>query len=103
MLALALLFSCLQASGVGSAKLVQDLSALERDQTLAEFRVANLYSDAQGKIMGVKLWHIPTGAPVFLLQIETLPQAFMWIDTPDNSNRGLAHSLEQFQMRPTAT
>ncbi len=94
LLALALLFSCLQASGVGSAKLVQDLSALERDQTLAEFRVANLYSDAQGKIMGVKLWHIPTGAPVFLLQIETLPQAFMWIDTPDNSNRGLAHSLE---------
>src|SRR5205807_944418 len=35
-----------------------------------------------------------TGAPVFVLQIETVPQAFMWVDTPVSSGSGLPHSLE---------
>jgi Zn-dependent M16 (insulinase) family peptidase len=56
--------------------------------------VSNLYSDGDGKIMGAKFRHVFTGAPIYLLQIETVPQAFMWVDAPDRTNRGLAHSLE---------
>src|SRR5215813_5218292 len=71
-----LLFACLQnVSGLAPA--TTGLSALKRDQSLRELRVSNLYCDTQGKIVGVKLWHVPTGAPVFLFQIETVPQAFM--------------------------
>jgi len=70
------------------------LETLKRDQILADFRVANLYSDPDGTIVAVKFWHVPTGAPVFVLLIETVPQAFTWVDAPDDSNKGLPHSLE---------
>src|SRR5579872_2191406 len=70
------------------------LSGLKRDQVFADFRVANVYSDPDGRIVGVKLRHVPSGAPVFVLRMETVPQAFIWVDAPDNSNKGLPHSLE---------
>jgi Zn-dependent M16 (insulinase) family peptidase len=72
----------------------KDLSALKRNETLGSLRVANLYADSHGKIIGGKFLDIRSGAPVYLLQIETVPQAFMWIDTPADSNAGVAHALE---------
>ncbi|HKD78907.1 MAG TPA: hypothetical protein VKH81_04390 [Candidatus Angelobacter sp.] len=76
---------------IGSA---EDLSGLKRKQPIADFRVANLYSDSDGKIVGGKFWHNPSGAPVYIFQIETVPQAFMWVDAPVDSNNGVAHALE---------
>jgi Zn-dependent M16 (insulinase) family peptidase len=70
------------------------LSALKRDKTIGSLRVANLYADSRGRIIGAKFWDIRSGAPVYLLQIETVPQAFMWVDTPADSNAGVAHALE---------
>jgi len=71
-----------------------DLSSLKKNQPVADFRVANLYADSDGRVVGAKFWHALSGAPVYLFQIETVPQTFMWIDAPDSSNRGLPHSLE---------
>lgn len=71
----------------------QELAHLKKGQSIADLRVANLYADADSQIIGVKLWH-RTGAPIYLLQIETVPQAFMWVDTPVVSNMGLPHALE---------
>jgi Zn-dependent M16 (insulinase) family peptidase len=67
---------------------------LKKEEVLEGFQVINLYGDQDGTPVGAKLRHIRTGAPVYLLQIETVPQAFMWVDTPDLSNRGLPHALE---------
>lgn len=86
-----LLLSWLKNPCLGSA---EDLSALKENQVVADFRVANLYADSDGRVVGAKFWHARTGAPVYIFQIETVPQTFMWIDAPDNSNRGLPHSLE---------
>lgn len=72
----------------------KDLSALKQDETLGSLRVTNLYADPDGKIVGAKFQDIRTGAPIYLLQIETVPQAFMWVDTPADSNAGVAHALE---------
>lgn len=72
----------------------QDLSALKQNQIVSDFKVVNLYKGSDGTIMGGKFIHSPTMVPVYLLQIETVPQVFMWVDTPAISNRGLAHSLE---------
>src|SRR5215471_820414 len=80
--------------GTGTLGLAQELSVLKRDQAIADFRVANLYSDSEGSIVGGKFWHTPTGAPIYLLQIETAPQTFMWVDAPADSNNGVPHSLE---------
>src|SRR6185312_11529667 len=75
----------------GSAK---DLGDLKPDQTIRTLRVANLYADSNGQIVGAKFREIRSGAPIYVFGIETVPQVFMWIDTPAESNEGLAHSLE---------
>src|SRR5579864_1748560 len=92
-LPLLLLFVVLQATMVRAAG-PMSLSSLKKDQRIADFRVANVYSDAEGNIVGAKFLHSPTGSPVFVLLIETVPQVFMWIDEPSDSDNGLAHSLE---------
>ena len=84
------------AAGVSAA---EDLASLKQNENISDFRVANLYADSSGKIVGAKLIHIQTRAPIYLLQIETAPQMFMWIDAPATSNRGLAHSLEHLLAR----
>ncbi len=71
-----------------------DLMSLKKGEKLTDFQVDHLYSDSEGKIIGAKFLHIPTGAPVFLLQIETVPQVFTWVESPSDSNRGLPHALE---------
>lgn len=87
-------FLSVQALGLGTRGSTDALSTLKNNQELAGFRVASLYSGPGGRIVGAKFWHIATGAPVYFLQIETVPQVFTWIDTPADSNKGLPHSLE---------
>src|SRR5579864_5395878 len=89
-----LLFAFLRPDGLTALQSTGDLSNLKNDERIADFRVANLFSDEDGGIVGAKFRHIPTGAPVYFLQIETVPQAYMWIDTPTDSSLGLPHSLE---------
>lgn len=86
-----LLLTIFQIARCGFA---DDLTGLRKDQLIAGFRVVNLLADSDGKIMGAKFRHDRTGAPVFILQIETVPQVFMWIDAPAYSGKGLPHSLE---------
>jgi Zn-dependent M16 (insulinase) family peptidase len=72
----------------------EDLSSLKQNQKIGAFRVVSLLADAENKVVGAKFLHGPSNAPVYVIQIETAPQTFMWVDTPENSNRGLPHSLE---------
>jgi Zn-dependent M16 (insulinase) family peptidase len=71
-----------------------NLSTLKKDQKLAGLQVQNLYRDSDGRIVGAKFLQISTGAPVFLLQLQTVPQVITWVDTPTDSNQGLPHALE---------
>jgi Zn-dependent M16 (insulinase) family peptidase len=72
----------------------KDLSTLKRDETIGSLQITNLYADSRGKTVGAKFLDIRSGAPVYLLQFETVAQAFMWVDTPADSNAGIAHALE---------
>lgn len=72
----------------------RDLAALKKGEQVGRLRCANLYADAEGHIVGAKFWDVRSGAPIYLLQIETVPQVFMWVDTPADSNKGVAHALE---------
>jgi predicted Zn-dependent peptidase len=87
-------FLILDARAIGSRQPLAQLSGLKQQQEIGGFRVANLYDDTTGIIVGAKYYHIRTAAPVFLLQIETVPKAFFWVDTPDHSDRGVPHALE---------
>jgi Zn-dependent M16 (insulinase) family peptidase len=81
-------FSCFAATPSSS------LAGLKKNDTIGDLRVTNLFKDSEGRISAAKLVHIPTGAPVYLLQIETLPQVLTWVDSPVDNERGLPHSLE---------
>src|SRR6266704_480815 len=78
-----------------------DLSKFKKNQMIAGLQIQNLFSDSDGKIVGAKFVHVSTGAPVFLLQLQTVPQVFTWIDTPVDSNEGLPHSLEHLLLKGT--
>jgi Zn-dependent M16 (insulinase) family peptidase len=93
-LGVVLLSAWLEIAGLSASASAEDLSRLKSNQQVSDFRVTNLYADTDGRVVGAKFQHISTGAPVFFLQIETVPQAFIWVDTPDDSNKGLPHSLE---------
>jgi hypothetical protein len=80
-------------SVLGAPGSATDLSVLHKDERIHAFKVANLYVDGDGKVIGAKFWHLPSGMPVFL-QIETVPQVYTWVDTPVESDRGLPHALE---------
>lgn len=72
----------------------QQLAALKPDQMIADLQVSHLYAGSDQQLVGAKFQHKPTGAPIYFFQIETVPQVFMWVDTPPDSDKGLAHSLE---------
>lgn len=70
------------------------LSTLKPGQNVGDLRAENVYRDAKGSTIGAKFTHSPSGAPIYVLQIETAPQAFMWVDAPATANNGLPHALE---------
>jgi Zn-dependent M16 (insulinase) family peptidase len=90
---LAAFLTFLHATGISASKSTT-LAGLTRDQVLFDFRVTNLYSGTAGQVVGAKFRHVPTGAPVYVFQRETVPQAYLWVDTPATSNQGEAHALE---------
>ena len=85
--------------GTTNSVIAEDLSGLQQKQKIGDFVVSNLYADSAGKIVGAKFFHTLSSAPIYVIQIETAPQTFMWVDTPALSNRGLAHSLEHLLSR----
>src|SRR5579864_6275899 len=65
MLSLVLRIAGLLLLFIGCANIdAEDLSDLKKDQTIADFRVTNLYADASGKVVGAKFLHVPSKAPV---------------------------------------
>lgn len=70
------------------------LSALEPDQSVHGFTVEALYLDDQGDYVGARFLHDHTGFELDLLRLETAPQAYIWVDTPGDSDRGEPHTQE---------
>ncbi|HEY6250427.1 MAG TPA: hypothetical protein VI685_10740 [Candidatus Angelobacter sp.] len=86
---------------VVQANAAQALSGLKQGDPVATFKLNNLYSDSDGTIVAAKFIHEVSGAPVFLVEAETVPQMFLWFDTPAHSNQGLPHALEHLLVRGT--
>ncbi|PWU14093.1 MAG: hypothetical protein C5B49_13740 [Bdellovibrio sp.] len=74
----------------GAARL-QDLKPAMK---VGNFAVRHLLLDADQQVLGAEFFHRQSGAQVFVLQYESVPQVFQWVDTPPFDDRGLPHSLE---------
>lgn len=69
-------------------------STLAKDQILHGFKAEAVYLNDANKPMGGRFIHAKTGFTLDLLQIESVPQAFIWVNTFPVSDRGEPHTQE---------
>ncbi len=86
----------LVASAMGQSKLAPNVSYsnLKEGQTVSGFRAAAVYLDDSGHAIGARFRHERTGFTLDLLQIQSAPQAFVWVTTFPTSNMGEPHTQE---------
>jgi Zn-dependent M16 (insulinase) family peptidase len=78
------------AAGPGAAM----LASLKQGSIVEGFRVEALYLNDADMAMGARFVHQKTGFIVDLLQIESVPQAFTWVNTYPVSDQGEPHTQE---------
>src|SRR5262249_33044432 len=79
------------ASGERSAA---TFATLAEGQTLEGFRTAAVYLNDADLPMGARFVHLKSGFTLDLLEIQSVPQAFMWTTTFPTSNMGEPHTQE---------
>jgi Zn-dependent M16 (insulinase) family peptidase len=67
---------------------------LEMGKMVNGFRTAKLFLDDADKPMGARFVHARTGFTLDLLQIQSVPQAFMWVNSFPTSDMGEPHTQE---------
>jgi Zn-dependent M16 (insulinase) family peptidase len=70
------------------------LSTLRVGDETHGFRVASIYLDATDRPMGARFMHRRTGFTLDLMQLETVPQAFTWVNSFATSDQGEPHTQE---------
>ncbi len=71
-----------------------ELAKLQQGYQLQGFTLQNLYLDGADKVMGARFLSDRHGMVVDLMQIQSVPQGFMWVKTPPSSDRGEPHACE---------
>jgi len=71
-----------------------DLGKLTKGQVVNGFRTDAVYLVDSGKPVGARFRHINSGFIFDILQVQTAPQAFMWVNTPPTSDMGESHTQE---------
>ena len=72
----------------------ESFEALKPNQVIAAFRVETVYEDEAGKAMGARFRHAPSGFVLDLLRIQSVPQAFIWVNSIPPSDKGEPHTCE---------
>jgi Zn-dependent M16 (insulinase) family peptidase len=78
------------AQGDGNAML-DNLSA---GKTINNFRTATLYVNDADKVVGGRFVHARTGFVLDYLQIQSVPQGFIWVNSYPTSDMGEPHTQE---------
>jgi len=93
-----MLAACLTTLLSSQARSEINLLNLEKGQTIAAFRVENIYENENGRPIGARFRHTPSGFVLDLLRIESVPQAFMWINSFPPSDQGEPHTCEHLML-----
>lgn len=70
------------------------LDNLKQGQTIQGFRTEAVYLNDADRPMGGRFIHTRTGFTFDLLQIQSVPQAFMWVNSFPTSDMGEPHTQE---------
>lgn len=87
------LLACLAFACLAQAAPV-DLARLQAGDEAHGFRVASVYLDAADRPLGARFMHRATGFTLDLLRIESVPQAFTWVNSFATSDQGEPHTQE---------
>ena len=80
--------------GISWSENPMNLDSLKPGFVKCGFRVLNLYVDEQDKSIGARFISERHGFLVDLMQIESVPQAFIWVKTPVCDDKGIPHTCE---------
>ena len=84
---------CLLAMGsAGSAD--SAIEKLKENQELSGFATECLYENEAGGVMGARFRHLASGFVLDVLRIQSVPQAFVWVNTIPLTDQGEPHTLE---------
>ncbi len=70
------------------------LDNLTPNQKMASFETEAVYLNQNGKRIGARFRHVPSRFVLDVLRIQSLPQAFVWVNTPPPTDQGEPHTLE---------
>lgn len=93
MLSVAVPLSSISFARVESSQGLQ-LDSLQMGQVVSGFRATALYLNDSDKPMGARFHHVRTGFTFDLLQIQSVPQAFLWVNSFPTSDMGEPHTQE---------
>ena len=71
-----------------------DLATLAPGKVVHGFRVDSVYLDHRDRPMGARFFHRATGFTLDLVQVESVPQAFTWVNTFATGDQGEPHTQE---------
>ncbi|UCC79493.1 MAG: insulinase family protein, partial [Candidatus Zixiibacteriota bacterium] len=80
--------------GTATIKADEEMKGLKQGQKIADFSVENLYLNETNQPMGLRLRHGQSGFVLDLLRIQTVPQAFIWVNSFPPSDQGEPHTCE---------
>jgi Zn-dependent M16 (insulinase) family peptidase len=69
-------------------------NSLTEGQTIRGFRATAVYLDDADRTMGARFLHIRTGFTLDMLEIQSVPQAYVWVTTFPTSDMGEPHTQE---------
>jgi Zn-dependent M16 (insulinase) family peptidase len=93
-----MLAACITAMLSSQAQSSIDVANLEPKQKIADFQVENVYENELGRTIGARFKHVPSGFVLDLLRIQSLPQAFMWVNSFPPSDQGEPHTCEHLML-----
>jgi len=71
-----------------------EFGTLKPNQKIASFKTEAVYENEIGTVIGARFRHIPSDFVLDLLRIQSVPQGFMWVNSPPPTDQGEPHTLE---------
>lgn len=71
-----------------------EFEQLTKGQVVNGFRADAVYTDAASRAVGARFEHQATGFELTLLRIQSVPQAYLWVESHPTSNMGEPHTQE---------
>ena len=92
-----LVFLALSLAATVPSRAAETALTLERltpTSTLAGFKAVSVYLNDADRPMGARFIHERTGFVLDVLQIQSVPQGFIWVNSPPTSDQGEPHTQE---------